>query len=526
VKFLRWGQWRIDQTGQGVLAFITNHGYLDNPTFRGMRQNLMRTFDEIYILDLHGNSKKLETVPETGALDKNVFDIRQGLAIGIFVKLPLDSKRKKTAPTVRHLDLWGAQRQTKYDWLDNHHLENTDWNSLEPTAPHYLFIPQDTKRLKEYERGWKVTDMMPLHGWGIATRKDYLLVDFEERALVKKFRTILSLPAEQAMERFGIKKAPHWDFAKAKNQLSLDPSSSVKPVLFRPFDVRYIYYEKAMIERGDHRYDLMRHMFDSNLALITVRRIEGGGEFTHFFATNRISVLHSTSAKEGNFVFPVYLYPNGKMPEGDLFAHDNGRRPNLSAAFIQDFCETLQVEFVPDGLGRPGKRQVGPELIFHYAYAVFHSPTYRERYAQFLRADFSRLPLTGNWELFRTLAEFGLRLVNLHARSEGEGKGPSFPIAGENLVADVRFQPPQAKEQGRVWINNRQCFDGVSEAVWSFPVGGYVPAQRWLKDRKGRKLTYEDISAYARIVFALAETRTLMTRIDESIEEHGGWPIK
>jgi predicted helicase len=518
VKFLRWGQWRIEQTSQGVLAFITNHGYLDNPTFRGMRQNLMQTFDEIYVLNLHGNAKK------------KVFDIQQGVAIGIFVKLPPSStrakKKAKLPATVRHCDLWGAQRQRKYDWLDANQIETTDWTTLAPAAPHYLFIPQDTKRLKEYECGWKITEMMPLNGWGIATRKDYLLVDFEERALAKKFRTILSLPAEQAIERFGIRKAPHWDFGKAREQLPGDASSSVKPVLFRPFDVRYLYYEKAMIERGDHRYDLMRHMFKSNLALITVRRIEGGGEFTHFFATSRISVLHSTSAKEGNFVFPLYLYPNGKMPEADLFAHDNGRRPNLSAEFIRDFCERLNVKFVPDGLGRPGKREVGPELIFHYAYAVFHSAIYRERYAEFLRADFPRLPLTSDFELFRTLASFGAMLVNLHAGNEGDGRGPGFPIPGENQVADVRYQPPQGSKPGRVWINDRQYFEGVPEAVWKFPVGGYLPAQRWLKDRKKRKLSFEDIRSYARIVFALSETRKLMAQIDETVEVHGGWPLK
>jgi predicted helicase len=281
-----------------------------------------------------------------------------------------------------------------------------------------------------------------------------------------------------------------------------------------------------MIERGDHRYDLMRHMFKSNLALITVRRIEGGGEFTHFFATSRISVLHSTSAKEGNFVFPLYLYPNGKMPEADLFAHDNGRRPNLSAEFIRDFCERLNVKFVPDGLGRPGKREVGPELIFHYAYAVFHSAIYRERYAEFLRADFPRLPLTSDFELFRTLASFGAMLVNLHAGNEGDGRGPGFPIPGENQVADVRYQPPQGSKPGRVWINDRQYFEGVPEAVWKFPVGGYLPAQRWLKDRKKRKLSFEDIRSYARIVFALSETRKLMAQIDETVEVHGGWPLK
>jgi len=529
VKFLRWAQWRIEQTGQGVLAFITNHGYLDNPTFRGMRQNLMRTFDQIYVLDLHGNAKKKETVPNSGEADKNVFDIQQGVAIGIFVKLPprAGAKNKEKAPaTVRHCHLWGARRQTKYDWLDAHQIKSTEWTMLAPAAPHHLFIPQDTRRLKEYERGWKVTEMMPVNGWGIATRKDYLLVDFEEKALVGKFREILSLPVEQAIERFGIRKAPHWDFVQARKQLHADPAKSVMPILFRPFDTRYLYYEKAMIERGDHRHDLMRHLFHSNLSLITVRRSEGSSEFTHFFASSRISVLHSTSAKEGNFVFPLYLYPNGKLPEADLFAHENGRRPNLSAEFIRDFCEKLKVKFVPDGPGRPSKREVGPELIFHYAYAVFHSPAYRKRYAEFLRADFPRLPLTSDYELFRTLARLGCELVDLHARGKGEPRNVSFPVKNSNVIEEVRYQSPQGKEAGRVWINDRQYFEGVPEATWAFPIGGYLPAQRWLKDRMGRALGFEEQAEYQRIIWALLETRRLMAEIDASIQQHGGWPVR
>jgi predicted helicase len=554
VKFLRWGQWRIEQTGQGILAFITNHGYLDNPTFRGMRQNLMQTFDEIYVLDLHGNSKKKETVPNTGEPDKNVFDIQQGVAIGIFVKLPPEKrakKKEKPPATVRHCDLWGAQRQAKYDWLDDHHVESTEWTRLAPAAPHYLFIAQDTKRLKEYGRGWKVTEMMPINGWGIATRKDYLLVDFEQKALVKKFEAILSLPVEQAIKQFGIRKAPHWDFAQARKQLPGDPSKSVMPILFRPFDTRYLYYEKAMIERGDHRYDLMRHLFDSNLSLITVRRSEGGGQFTHFFASSRISVLHSTSAKEGNFVFPLYLYANGKLPEADLFAHDNDRRPNLSASFVKEFCQRLGCKFVPDGYGRTSRREVGPECIFNYAYAIFHSPTYRERYADFLRADFPRLPLTSNWDLFGELAGLGLWLVDLHARGQGKNTPVGFPVKGTDQVRDVRFQPvdslviPGAKRMkssnpcghvetgpwpdvkaGRVWINDRQYFEPVPESAWAFPIGGYLPAQRWLKDRMGRTLGYEEQAEYQRIIWALLETGRLMGEIDASIKQHGGWPIK
>jgi hypothetical protein len=275
------------------------------------------------------------------------------------------------------------------------------------------------------------------------------------------------------------------------------------------------------------RQDVMRHFFGGgqNLGICTTRSVEIREGWHHVFATTQLTQLHSVSLKEVDYVFPLYLCPNGALPQ-DLFAHHDGRRPNLSAAFIRDFCQKLRVEFVPDGLGRPGKRQAGPEAIFHYAYALFHSPAYRERYAQFLRADFPRLPITSDFELFRALAGFGGELVDLHARGKGEGQGPGFPIAGENLVDDARFQPPQGREPGRVWINDRQFFEGVPEAVWQFPIGGYLPARRWLKDRKKRKLGFEDIGAYARIVFALSETRRLMTRIDEAIEEHGGWPLR
>ena len=307
-----------------------------------------------------------------------------------------------------------------------------------------------------------------------------------------------------------------------------------------------------MIERGDHRYDLMQHMFDPNLALITVRRIEGGGAFTHFFTTDRISVLHSTSAKEGNFVFPLYLHPYGKLPDEDLFMHENGRRPNLSAEFVKQFCERLDCKFVPDGFGRPSKREIGPECIFNYAYAVFHSPAYRERYGEFLRADFPRLPLTSDWDLFGELAGLGSLLVGLHARGQGKNTAVGYPVKGEDIVREVRFQPvdglvvagakrmristpcgaavergpwPDIKA-GRVWINDKQYFGPVPESAWTFPIGGYLPAQRWLKDRIGRALLYEEQLEYQRIIWALIETRRLMTEIDASITQHGGWPLK
>jgi predicted helicase len=247
VKFIRWGQWRIDQTGQGVLAFITNHGYLDNATFRGMRRSLMQTFDEIYVLDLHGNTKKKETVPGSGEADKNVFDIQQGVAISLFVKLPPEARAKnkeKSPAIVRHCHLWGSRRETKYEWLESNHWESTRWTALAPAAPHYFFIPQDTKRLKEYERGWKITEMMPAHSLGIAAGRDHFTIAFNSEELRERLQTFLGCESEEARKRFDLGlDSRDWQVKLAQSDLkNNDWASRVKTILYRPFDLRKTCY--------------------------------------------------------------------------------------------------------------------------------------------------------------------------------------------------------------------------------------------------------------------------------------------
>ncbi len=542
VKFIRFAQWRIEQTGYGVLAFVTNHGYLDNPTFRGMRQSLMHSFDDIYLLDLHGNSKKKEKASD-GGKDENVFDIQQGVAIGIFVKRrpsvrpePVEghsahgsTSSPRTECQVRHADLYGT-RESKYARLAENDLTSTQWQALKPQAPFYLFVPQDAALRTEYEKGWKITEAIPVNGWGIATRKDYLLVDFDRKVLVDRFADIRALPPSDAISKYDIKESPHWSFSGAVKQMSLDTSSQIRQILFRPFDIRYVYYEKCMIERGDHRFDLMSHLFQSNLSLITVRRMEGAGEFRHFCCTDQISVLHSTSAKEGNFVFPLYLYSSAKA---DLFDSNEtgGRRPNLAPEFIADFSAQLKLDFVHDGCGDLHKT-FGPEDVFHYAYAVFHSPTYRTRYAQFLKVDFPRLPLTSSPQLFRRLCALGKELVALHLMANLPKLQTRYPVAGDNTVEAVRYTepsppapPPPAGEGslGRVWINTTQYFDKVPPEVWGYHIGGYQVCQKWLKDRKGRQLSYDDLAHYQGIVAALARTIALQSAIDEAIVD---WPIQ
>lgn len=541
VKFIRWSQWRIDQTGQGILAFITNHGYLDNPTFRGMRQSLMNTFDEIFVLDLHGNSKKKELVPGTTTQDKNVFDIQQGVAIGIFVKHPPSEKGKpgkKKPAVVKHAHLWNAQRKGKYEWLDAHDLANTKWTTLKPATPSYWFIPRDTRLLSEWEELSRFTAMMPHTVIGPNSHRDDFAIGFDKHEVAHRLRDLLDnkMPAEKILSRYKLQENDEWSVQFARE--NAPDEQIVWRCLYRPFDERYMMWGRHVFDRP--REELLKHLMDRrqaasssharreeyNLALITTRQ---STEMFAVFATRIPVGQHKLATPyDGGYISPLYLYPNGKLPEDDLLVRETPpeeeRRPNFSKEFIAELCERLKATFTRDGLGEPKKRVVGPEVIFYYAYAVFHSPAYRARYAEFLRTDFPRLPLTRDWDLFRQLAGLGGHLVDLHARGKGESGDIAFPIKSDNVITDIKYETPQGKTRGRVWINDKQYFEGVPLDAWEFPIGGYLPAQRWLKDRAGRTLGFDDLETYPRIVNALHQTGRLMKEIDVVITEHGGWP--
>lgn len=268
---------------------------------------------------------------------------------------------------------------------------------LEPTAPHYLFIPQSTRRRREYERGWKITEMMPGHSLGITAGRDQFTIAFTLEELRRRLMRFVMLSPEAAREEFRLgPDSRDWQVERAQRDVQHNPSPErIRPILYRPFDLRYTCY--TGVSRGFHcmaRLDVMRHFLPptGNLGLATTRGVEIRTGWHHVFATTTLMQLHSVSIKEVNYLFPLYLYPNGKLPEAELFPHDNARRPNLSAAFIHDLCQRLEARFVPEGHGRPARREVGPEDVLAYAYAVFHSPSWRERYHEFLRADFPRLP--------------------------------------------------------------------------------------------------------------------------------------
>lgn len=532
VKFIRFAQWRIEQTGYGVLAFVTNHGYLDNPTFRGMRQSLMQSFDNIYLLDLHGNSKKKEKTPD-GGKDENVFDIQQGVSIGLFVKRLGGPMRKSQW---FHADLYGV-RASKYEWLLAHDVSNTDWQPLAPQSPAYMFVPQDTTLLKEYESASKITDIMPVNSVGIVTARDALTIHWSRDDAWNTVQDFAVLPVEAARDKYELgRDSQDWKVEWAQQDLKQSGPDKRKlvPVLYRPFDIRQTYYTGHA--SGFHvrpRSEVMGHMLaGENLGLLTTRLTQEKWDVSAF---QSLAAHKSLSAYDITYCFPLYLYPTHKKT--DLFDQDapsaapSGRIPNLAPEFIANLAAKLKLRFMPDGCGDL-KATFGPEDVFHYAYAVLFAPSYRARYAEFLERDFPRLPITSSASVFATLCALGKQLVALHLMTAHGPQTCTYPMAGSNRVDKVSFEPTptdsQSGEQasgnavGRVSINAEQYFDGVPVNVWGYHVGGYQVAQKWLKDRKGRLLSYADLQHYQWIISALAETIRLQAEIDAAIS---AWPM-
>ncbi|MGD9496977.1 MAG: type ISP restriction/modification enzyme [Armatimonadota bacterium] len=546
IKFIRFAQYRVETTGHGVVAMITNSGYLDGPLFRDMRRELLRTFDHIAIVNLHGDARKRVAAP-AGSRDENVFDIQQGVAIVICARVA----ECEPDCDLRYRDLWGG-REDKYAHLGSRSIDRDDWASLAPKAPNFLFIPHDAGVDTEWDEAAPISHIfrgdvragrkLPFYGAGLATRHDTFAVAFEPEELLANVKSFLAAGAteDELRRRFHLCTTAHWSYEDARRTLTLEGArQAMTRLLYRPFDWRYTAYTPQVV--AEMRPAIMGQLTRPNLALVTTRRSTGRA-FTNFLVCNTLVEYKAGSHDRNTQVFPLYLYSTPDREQQTVVVSDD-RRPNLSKDFVEEFAGKLGMRFVPDGRGDL-QESFGPEDIFDYIYAVFHAPTYRERYAEFLKIDFPRVPLTSDPALFRDLVALGGRLVALHLMEAEELDTPltSFPEPGDNLVekGHPKYVPPgevppgeaAPAARGRVYINRTrrradappaQYFDGVPPEVWEFQVGGYQVLDKWLKDRRGRKLTPEDLRHYQRIVVALTRTRELMAAIDARIEE---WPIQ
>lgn len=496
VKFIRLSEHLIDRNGEGVIGFITNHGWLDNPTFRGMRWKLLSTFDKLYVLDLHGNSKKKEATPDGGA-DKNVFDIQQGVAIFIAVKKKRDGRVAKPLAEVWHGDLWGS-RAGKYEALMTAGLSGELWKKLEVRAPMYTLNRRDYGLEGAYLQGFSLRDFMPVSSVGVVTARDGLTIDANKDALWQRVTDFAKRDPEDARLKYGLgKDVRDWSVQRAQADVNVGMSQDrIVPISYRPFDTCWTYYTGH--SRGFMCYprnDVMRHYVGrENIGLLAPASVKDA-EFRHAFVTSNISeviFLSGTTASNAKN-FPLYLYPE----EGDL---DKSRRVN----FDEKLFSKMKILAAEESGREPNEVEV-----FDYIYGVLHCQRYREIYSEFLKSDFPRIPWPASSAEFWAVAEKGGILRQLHLMNIA-AVGPSpYPYTGEgdDVVAAVRL------DDEKIWINESQGFENVPEGAWDFWVGGYQPAQKWLKDRRGKALSFDEIQHYQRILKVLSETKRLMTEI-------------
>lgn len=508
VKFFRLGQHYIEQAETGILAFVTNHAYLNSPTFRRMRQSLMQTFTTIYILNLHGNVRQKETAPD-GTKDENVFDIQQGVAIGLFVKEP-SPRQSQQACTIFYADLWGprfsnADKQGKYDWLTSHSIATTDWREITPRPPFYLFVPTDASVQAVYERGWNITDIFPIMTSGIKTHRDHFVVAFDRTVLeqrIAEFRD-LTIPDDIIRERYNLNDTQAWSLYIARQTLASDEhwQSYITPVLYRPFDTRWLYYHPSLVDRP--RVASMHHMHTyANIGLVTVRQV-AEPDFNHVLVTDSIVDCRVTLSNKGTaYLFPLYRYESGEPVA------------NLSADFISDVEARYQVQVLPTGQGNLDTT-IGVEDIFHYIYALLHSPAYRQRYAECLRRDFPHVPLVSSPLRFATLARKGAELVGLHLlREHMQGDSEQgITLNGAGVIQRLRYQA----EQQQLIIGKNSWLSGIEPVLWHTYIGGYQPLHKWFKERKGSTLNATDVQHISHISHVLYETRRIMQEIDTII---------
>lgn len=504
VKFLRFAQWKIQKAGKGIVAMITNHAWLENPTFRGMRQSMMNTFDKIYILDLHGNSLKKETAPD-GSKDENVFDIRVGVAISLLVKTPNSEKADRT---VQHSDLYGS-RETKYELLNVNDLTSTNWKQLQPGSGFYLLSPRDETKYSEYKSFVQVTDIFPVNSTGIKTHRDAFVIDSDKNALerrISQFRD-LSLSDEIIRKAFNLKDTRDWSMSKARKQLAENQNwkNHISSITYRPFDNQFIYNSSELVEWP--RKETMQHMSEENLMLITVRQV-AEGVFSHAFISDILVESRITTSNRGMaYVFPLYLYPDEENHEGLLPMEGiDGVVLEKTANIDQMLMKKLE-----DNYGK----NVSPEDVLFYIYAVLYSPSYRSVYADFLKFDYPRIPFTSDYALFRQMAELGERLKDLHLMTSDEINEPvvRYQGQGEDIVKFRRYN----EDEKRLYINENKYFEHLEPEVWEYQIGGYQVLDKYLKDRSKQKL--ESPRHVIRIATALSKTIEIQAEIDELYPE-------
>ena len=510
IKFIRFAEHFIKENGQGVLAMITNNSFYDGVTHRQMRKHLLETFDKIYVLDLHGNSKKKE-VSSDGSKDENVFDIQQGVGISLMIKY---SNTSKKPGRVFHQNIYGL-RKRKYELLSKETLNHLKWTKLTTDEPYYFFVPKDFQANDDYEQGFKITELFENYNSGVKTDRDKLFIHQDKESLIINIKKLLNKDHDETFKNeFNVQDSSSYKLLKEIENKEYY-SKYLTKIQYRPFDYQWIYYDHTIISRAG--YKTMRHFIDrKNIGLMTCRQ-QSTFPFQHILISKHITEACAVSlqTKEWGYFFPLYIYEE-ESNQIELYEKVNGtRRPNFKKEQLRLIEESLNLKLVTEA-EQKGKKNFSPLDLLDYIYAILHSPAYRKKYEEFLKIDFPRIPYPKSQKVFWQLAKLGSELRQIHLLESPvvEKFITKYPATGGNPVDRVRYEA-QNKSKGRVYINSAQYFENVPLATWEFYIGGYQPAQKWLKDRKTKHLSFDEVAHYQKIIVALDQTDKLMKEIDK-----------
>ncbi|MBR3091284.1 MAG: N-6 DNA methylase, partial [Bacteroidetes bacterium] len=463
VKFIRLGEYFIERNKCGIVAYINPHGFLDNTTFRGMRWDLINTFDKIYTLNLHGNLRKQEKTAEN-TIDQNVFDIQQGVSINIFVKNK--NKPSEKLADVFYFDLYG-RREEKLKILDTNTINTINWTKIEYTSPYYFFAPKDFSKINDYEDFFALDNLFNKNVSGIKTARDNFTLYFNEIELKNAIDKFISVKDdEEARSIFNIgNDSSAWEISKARKDLELfypNKGSFIK-IDYRPFDYRYTFYTgKGCGFHQRARYDVMQHILNSkgdNIGLCLYDKIQDENTYQHVIISDSLIECHLLGSWAK--LFPLYLY-----------TEDGYRIPNIKDKnIIKEIENKTGLKFTSEK--EENDNTFAPIDLMDFIYAVLHCPNYRNKYIEFLKIEFPKIPYPKNQEEFKYLINIGSKLRNLHLlKSDTLNEFiTEYKVSGSDEITKVRYS------NNRVYINEEQYFDNVPEEIWNFKIGSYQPAQ-------------------------------------------------
>lgn len=529
VKFIKLAEQCIKKSGIGILGFINPHGMYDNPTFRGMRWFLLSFYSHIDIVDLHGNVRRKE-VDEDGTVCENVFLIKTGVGINIFTRL---GSSKKLA-NVRYTQKKGSKTKK----LRSLKQASIQWTTLNMSLysrsfDHYFFVPKDFRNLAIYSSGVCVIDLFRdphIHSRGqsfssgIITANDALLIQISRKKLVQDIKRVLSngYTKEDMQREFNPGNTYlKWFFTPgvyrpSKHKKAKYDATRITRLIYRPLDFRYTYYDPLLIHQS--RSAVMKPLLKENLAIIISRTVQGDA-WRDIQVTDAITEFGIMASRVGNAapICPIFHYRNGI------------RESNFNQAVVQSLVGHYGAQIDLRSTDCAQEDVITGMDIIYYILAILSSPRYRSQYQELLKIGYPFVPKHHSIHVFRQLVHKGKELRELHLLESDLFKGLSSRLIStdsniEPTIRQIRAKAskkPKAKQithwNGQIWINDHQYFENVSERAWNFYIGGYRPAHKWLKDRKGTTLTSDELVHYTKIIVALEETHRVMGEIDEII---------